>query len=71
MTVFPICLKCKHLNLNTAGPMRCRAFPAGIPTPILVMEHDHRTPYRNDHGVRYEPRDAEAAAVAPLVKPPV
>jgi hypothetical protein len=67
MTVFPICLKCKHLQAS--GPMQCAAFPAAIPLPILMMQHDHRERYPNDHGIRYEPRDAEAAKIEPGRKP--
>jgi len=71
LTVFPICLKCKHLKPESsrAAPMRCAAFPREIPTPILLMEHDHRNPYPGDHNIRYEPRDSAAAKIEPLVKP--
>jgi hypothetical protein len=64
VTVFPICLQCRHLAPD--GPMKCTAFPRGIPNPILFMEHDHRQPYKGDHGIRYEPRDAAAAEIEPL-----
>lgn len=33
--------------------MTCAAFPAGIPTAIILSEHDHRTPYTGDGGVLY------------------
>jgi hypothetical protein len=33
------------------------------------MTHDHRKPYPGDHGIRYEPRDAAAAEIEPLIKP--
>jgi len=48
--------------------MHCTAFPEGIPDPILLMDHDHRHPYQGDNGIRYEPRDAAAAAIEPLVR---
>jgi hypothetical protein len=34
--------------------MRCAAFPGGIPTPILLLEADHREPYPGDNGIRFE-----------------
>ncbi len=68
MTVFPICLECKHLNPSRRGSLRCAAFPREIPLAIQLMEHDHRQPYPGDHGIRYEPRDAKAAAIEPLAK---
>lgn len=36
--------------------MRCEAFPEAIPMPILLNEHDHREPYKGDHGIRFEAR---------------
>jgi len=68
MTIFPICLKCRHLNPSHQGPMRCTAFPARIPDPILLMDHDHRNAYPGDQGIRYEPSDAAAAAIEPQTK---
>ena len=45
------CLSCRQKSPTGAT---CTAFPAGIPDDILLARHDHRTPYRGDHGIRYE-----------------
>lgn len=45
------CFNCRHA---TYGQPRCTAFPDFIPWPILKGEHDHRTPYTGDNGIRYE-----------------
>lgn len=50
VAVSVLCGTCSHL-----GPgLSCRAFPDGIPGPILEGRADHREPYPGDHGVRYE-----------------
>jgi hypothetical protein len=36
--------------------MRCDAYPAGIPDPIINSEADHRLPYVGDQGIRFEQR---------------
>lgn len=53
--VDPPCSTCKHRD--PASPSRCRAFPNGIPTQILLAKHDHRRPFPGDRGIRYEPRE--------------
>jgi hypothetical protein len=35
------CPTCKHYRLNK----QCAAFPDGIPTPILLGQHDHTDPW--------------------------
>ena len=61
MNVVPICLRCRHLQMNRIGKSAwtCAAFPTGIPDSILTMKNDHRKPYPGDHGIRFEQR-AEA-----------
>lgn len=55
MTVFPQCLRCKHLHRDVKS-WTCDAFPdgEGIPEAILDDEHDHTQPFKGDHGVRFE-----------------
>lgn len=53
MTIVPQCFRCRHFIDDRR--FTCGAFPDGIPDPILVGEHDHREPYKGDHGIRFEP----------------
>ena len=46
------CITCVHRQSDST----CLAFPDGIPDEILEGEHDHRTPFRGDHGIVYSPR---------------
>jgi hypothetical protein len=49
------CATCLHFhdddNRETAT---CDAFPDGIPEQILTGEVDHKSPFPNDNGIRYE-----------------
>ena len=45
------CAECKHYT----GLLTCKAFPKGIPRPVLTGKHDHREPYPGDNGIRFEP----------------
>lgn len=49
----PQCVLCVHLR-EDKGPLSCKAYPKGIPTVILENRHDHRQPWRNDNGIRFE-----------------
>ena len=53
------CCFCTHFqggrNLDgTIKPFVCRAFPFGIPEPILSGEVEHTTLYPGDNGIRFE-----------------
>ncbi len=50
----PVCLDCRHF-VDEKGPLKCAAFPEGIPEEILNGEVDHHEPYEGDHGIQYEP----------------
>lgn len=63
-----ICSGCRRLDRGDyEGQPRCEAFPQGIPWPILDGEADHRKPYENDNGFRFEPTSDEAAEFAAFV----
>ena len=40
--VRPICFDCKHRNEH--GPLKCKAFPDGIPDAILLGKKKHSKP---------------------------
>ena len=59
MLVSPsVCPSCKHffLKISKDNGIRvcCDAFPDGIPRLIFNSGYDHREPYPNDNGIRFE-----------------
>ncbi|MCE5200439.1 hypothetical protein LLG39_15840 [bacterium] len=56
----PICLYCEHL-VEGEYPLRCAAFPDGIPMAIIDNLADHRQPYEGDHGTRFKPKPEVSA----------
>jgi hypothetical protein len=63
MPFAPICYDCSRLiaeSRTDAGPLRCTAFPLGVPAEILQSTADHRQEFDGDHGMRYVPRNASA-----------
>lgn len=56
MPVSPTCNRCRHLDVDhwlETGEYRCAAFQP-IPLEIWNGEHDHKTPYKGDGGIRFE-----------------
>jgi hypothetical protein len=49
----PMCMSCKRYNWETGG---CEAYPAGIPTEIIMNGWDHRLPRPGDHGLQFAPK---------------
>lgn len=51
------CFMCRHLI--PSGFPHCAAYPDGIPWEIQSGQVDHRLPYVDDRGIRYDPLTAE------------
>jgi hypothetical protein len=62
-TLEPLCFDCKHFQgpapPGTMSAYVCEAFPDGIPMNILLLQPDHREPVDGDHGIQFEPKDAQ------------
>lgn len=43
------CISCERYRLA----QKCDAFPAGIPEPITLGQHDHTEPYEGDGGLLF------------------
>ena len=44
--------------------LTCDAFPQRIPDAILESKVDHRQPVEGDHGIQFEPKNADATLYA-------
>ena len=53
---FP-CATCAHRFTDSYFPVRCAAFPGGVPRAMLFGDHQHRKPYEGDRGIQWEQRD--------------
>lgn len=54
------CLQCRHmLSYGDQRIARCRAFPNGIPLPVLRGEAEHLRPLPGDQGVRFDAVDPD------------
>ena len=63
------CFRCKHrIPIYDDNP-RCAAFPAGIPQPVLLGAHDHRTAFPGDGGIHFERDDDWLVNLAPKGDP--
>lgn len=63
----PICYGCARYRPSAKsgdGGLTCDAFPAGIPSEIVLSQVDHREPIGGDGGQTYSPTNAAAAAYA-------
>ena len=47
------CNVCKHFDEQIG--FVCKAYPQGIPLPILSGEVSHTIPLKGDNGIRFEP----------------
>lgn len=61
-TIFhSICYLCKHFDVKAydekPSEFHCEAFPQAIPQEIISRKFDHRMPYPNDTGIRFEKFD--------------
>jgi len=50
----PICTYCRHWWVGEGR--KCDAYPVTIPEAIWTGEHNHRSSYPCDRGIRFEPR---------------
>jgi len=56
-----ICPFCKYFRAEVKDKLSCDAYPDGIPTEIIMMEVDHRKPYKGDRGIQFEEGTREEA----------
>lgn len=53
------CISCIHRD--SQNPLKCKAFPEGIPMAIFGNQFDHRFDYPGDNGIRWFPRNRLSA----------
>lgn len=52
----PICYGCAHLLQYDYPELKCKAFPDGVPMPIVDGAADHRKRYEGDNGIVFSPK---------------
>jgi hypothetical protein len=55
----PICFDCIHYRPSDDDdePMKCDAYPDGIPDEIIMNDLDHTVPLPGDNGIQFSPRE--------------
>lgn len=53
LEIVGICHRCTQRG---ADPLRCKAFPEGIPNEILTGDFIHTIQYSGDGGIRFTPK---------------
>ena len=55
---FPNCPYCVHLDVASldSRPLRCAAFPTGVPEQIAIGFHKHTDPFPGDGGMLFQER---------------
>lgn len=66
MTILPqpACMTCRHYRRHE--PVTCDAFPDRIPDLVWLEGDPHTGPIPGDHGIRFEPIEAEKPPYRPL-----
>ena len=61
LTHMNVCQYCKHcfvkISKDDGIKFCCDAFPDGIPNSVFSSGYDHREPFPNDNGIRFEIRE--------------
>ena len=52
-TIATLCVWCTRFHRHRRDQNTCEDFPEGIPSAVLLMEHDYRRPYPGDHGLQF------------------
>lgn len=53
----PACMYCVHAADSSNPIYKCKAFPKGVPKPIIEGMTLHTTPYKGDNGIMFKVRN--------------